>query len=105
MLLDRRMAIGCGGAGQSGICSDDPARLRRWRRAGGAVLRAGELVSRRRGADAFHRVALRRTEPGAADVSPKRDARRFDSRFEVVRSLTTATAGRLVAGAAPSSRE
>ncbi len=34
----------------------------------GAVLRAGQLVPRRRGADALHRLALRRAEPGAADV-------------------------------------
>ena len=41
----------------------------------GAVLRAGQLVPRRRGADAVHRVALRRTEPGASHV-PARDTRR-----------------------------
>ena len=34
----------------------------------GAVLRAGQLVSRRGGADAVHHLDLRPAEPGAADV-------------------------------------
>ncbi len=68
LLLDRGVAAGRRGAGQSGIRGDDPAGIRRRRGARGAVLRAGQLVSRRRGADAVHRLALRRAEPGAADV-------------------------------------
>ena len=51
------------------------AGLRRRRRPGRPLLRAGQLVSRRRGADALHRLALRRAEPGAADV-PARTRRR-----------------------------
>ena len=51
----------------------------------GPVLRAGQLVSRRRRADALHRLALRRAEPGAAAVpagdqprGPGRASRLFD---------------------------
>ena len=43
----------------------------------GAVLRAGQLVSRRRGADAVHRLALRRAEPGAPDVSAEHARRKI----------------------------
>ena len=40
----------------------------------GAVLRAGQLVSRRRRADALHHLDLRPAEPGAADVSARHAA-------------------------------
>ena len=77
LLVHRGMAIGRGGAREPGVRRDDPARLRRGRGARGAVLRTGQLVSRRRGADALHRVAIWRAEPGAADVSRRTRRRRI----------------------------
>ena len=62
VLVDGGMATGRRGAGKSGVRGHDPARLRRGRGPRGTVLRAGQLVSRRRGADAVHRLALRRAE-------------------------------------------
>ncbi len=65
----------------------------------GAVLRAGQLVSRRRGADAVHRLALRRAEPGAADVPAQHLAAGSDPRLEGVRPRRACAAGRLGEGA------
>src|SRR5262245_39790271 len=103
MLLDRRMAIGGRVARPSGVYDDDPARLRRRSGARGPVLRAGELVPRRRCTDAVHRVALRGAEPGATHISAEHLAGRSDPRLEVVRSGAAGAAGRLVDGAATSS--
>src|SRR5271170_4220380 len=47
-----------------------------------AVLRAGQLVSRRSDADAVHRLALRRAERGAADVPAQHFAGRFGACLE-----------------------
>ena len=69
LLVDRRVSDGRRRARPSGLRRDERAGLRRRRRPRRSVLRAGQLVPRRRGADAVHRLALRRAEPGAADVS------------------------------------
>ena len=50
----------------------------------GSLLRTGQLVSRRRGADAVHCLALWGAEPGAPDVSAKYVAGGFDSCVEGV---------------------
>ena len=66
----------------------------------GAVLRAGQLVSRRRRADAVHRLALRRAEPGAADVPA--ETRRSEDLIRASKAFDLApqhAAGRLVEGA------
>ena len=81
--------------GASGVCGDERAGLRRRRRPRRPVLRAGQLVSRRRGADAVHHLALRRAEPGAADVPEGHAAGGSDSRVEVVRPRAADAAGRL----------
>ena len=86
LLVDRRVPDGRRGARPSRLRRDERAGLRRRRRPRRSVLRAGQLVSRRRGADAVHRLALRRAEPGAADVSAEHVAAGSDSRVEVVRS-------------------
>ena len=78
---------------------DERAGIRRRRRPGRAVLRAGQLVPRRRGPDAVHRLAVRRAESGAADVPAEHVARGFDPRVEVVRSRAASPAGGLVEGA------
>jgi uncharacterized protein len=57
-----------------GLRGDEPAGIRRRRRRVGPVLRAGQLVPRRRRADAVHRVAVRAAEPGAADVPARHTA-------------------------------
>src|SRR4030095_4895536 len=96
MLLYCRMADGCCGTGQSRIHDHDPARIRRRRRTSWALLRAGKLVSRRRGANAVYRLALRPTEPGAAELSSKHIAGGLDSRLEAIRFAAAMLAGRLV---------
>ena len=63
-----------------------------------AVLRTGELVSRRCGA--MPHLAVRPAEPGATDVREGRYAGRLDSRVEIVRSRLNSS-GRLVRGASP----
>ena len=85
--------------GSPRVCGDDRAGIRRRRRPRRPVLRAGQLVSRRRGADALHRVALRPAEPGAADVPAEHVAGGPDPRVEVVRPRAASAAGRLVEGA------
>src|SRR6185295_4782253 len=99
LLLDRRVPDGRGGARASGIRGDERAGIRRRRRTGRPVLRAGQLVPRRRDADAVHRLALRRAEPGATDVPAGDVTRGSDSRLEVVRPRRARAAGRLVEGA------
>ena len=69
MFFDRGMAVGGDGHGKScgrGVCPDGIRRRRgpRW-----SLLRAGKLVSRRRGANAVYRLAVWRAEFGAANVS------------------------------------
>ena len=77
--------------GQSGVRDDDPAGLRRGRRTRGAVLRAGQLVSRRRGADAVHRVALRasRTRCGRCSRPTRRseDLIRASKSFDLAQQM------------------
>src|SRR5215475_14257402 len=85
LFFNRRMAIGGRGAGQSGARSDYPAGFRRGRGSRGPVLRARELVPRRRSADAVHRVALWRAESGATDVPAENFAGGFDPGVEVFR--------------------
>ncbi len=68
-------------------------------------LRAGQLVSRRRGADAVHRLALRRAEPGAADVPAQHVAGGSDPGVEDVRPGAADAAGGLVEGADASARD
>ena len=80
LLVDRRISAGGRGAGASRVRRDERAGLRRRRRPRRPVLRAGQLVSRRRGADALHRLALRPAEPGAADVPAEHVAGGSDSR-------------------------
>ncbi len=58
-----------------------------------SVFRARQLVSRRRSADAFHRLDLRRTEPGAANVFDRYFAGGFNSCVEVIRSRAAVAAG------------
>ncbi len=77
MFLHGGVSDGRRRARSSGLRSDERAGLRRRRRPRRTVLRTGELVPRRRGADAVHRVALRRAEPGAADVSAQHLAARI----------------------------
>ena len=65
------------GARAPGLRGDERAGIRRRRRPGRPVLRAGQLVSRRRNADAVHHLDLRRAEPGAADVPAETRRRRI----------------------------
>ena len=67
-----QMAIAA--TGPPGLRRDERAGVRRRRRPRAAVLRAGQLVPRRRRPDAVHHVALRRAEPVAPDV-PARTCR------------------------------
>ena len=99
LLVDRGVSDGRRRARASGLRRDERAGIRRRRRPRRPVLRAGQLVPRRRGADALHRLAVRRAEPGAADVSAEHVARRPDPRLEVVRPRPASAAGRLVEGA------
>ena len=69
LFVDRRMAAGGRRSRKSEFYDDDRAGLRRGHRARRTILRARQLVSRRRGADAFYRVALRSAKSGAPDVS------------------------------------
>ena len=102
LLVDGRVADGGCGASAAGAERDHPARLRRRRRPRGAVLRTGQLVPWRCGADALHRLALRRAEPGEADVPAGHVTGGAGPRVEVVRPRATVAAGRLVGGAAAS---
>ena len=78
VFVDRRVAAGRRLARASGLRGDERAGFRRRRRQGRPVLGAGQLVSRRRDADAVHHLDLRRAEPGAADVSERHAARGSD---------------------------
>ena len=85
--------------GHPGLCGDERAGLRRRRRPRRPVLRAGQLVSRRRGADAVHHLALRRAEPGAAAVPDGDQPRGSRRRLAPVRSGAADAAGGLGQGA------
>src|SRR5207248_7097189 len=103
MFVDGGVAVRSGRHGESCLCSDDPhgIRSRCWPRE--AVLRTGQLVPRRSCADAVHRLALRRAEPGASDVFPQCFTGRLDPRLEEFRfGPATADSG-LVEGIASSS--
>ena len=91
--------MGVAALGHPGLRGDERAGIRRRRRPRRPVLRAGQLVPRRRGADAVHHLALRPAEPGAADVPAQHVARGSDPRVEVVRPRAASAAGRLVEGA------
>src|SRR5439155_19298129 len=93
LLLDSRVATGRCGARESGVCGNDPARIRRRRGPRAPLLRTGELVSGRSRPDAFHRVAVRGTEPGAADVPSKHVPGGLDPCVEVVRPGAAVAAG------------
>ena len=67
-----------------------------------AVLRTGQLVSRRRGADAVHHLDLRTAEPGAADVPAEHAAGRPGCGLAPVRSRAADAAGGLGEGAGAS---
>ena len=90
LLVDRRVPVGHRGARASRVRGDERAGLRRRRRPREAVLRAGQLVPRRRRADALHRLALRRAEPGAADVPARHAAGGPGPRLAPVRSRPAA---------------
>ncbi len=59
LLFDCRMAIGRGGTGQCRVGGDHPAGFRSRRRTRRSIFRTGKLVSRRRRANALHRLDLR----------------------------------------------
>src|SRR5690242_16005599 len=101
LLVDGGMADGGCRPVTAGFERDHSAGIRGRRRTRGAVLRARQLVSRWCGADALHRMAERRAEPGAADVPARHVAGRPDTRVEVLRSRAAGAAGRLVAGFTP----
>src|SRR5690242_15776522 len=98
LLVDGRVADGSRRAGAAGTGRDHPAGIWRGRRTRRSVLRAGQLVPWRGGADALHRLAERRAESGAADVSAGDVPGRPCPRVEVLRSRATVAASRLVAG-------
>jgi hypothetical protein len=59
LFVDRRVAAGGCLARESGVRGDERAGVRRRHRPRRRLLRAGQLVSRRRGADVVHRLARR----------------------------------------------
>ena len=93
--------MGVAAAGNPAPGGHQPPGLRRRRGPGGRLVRAGQLVPRRRGADALHRVDLRRAEPGAAHVPGGYVTGRPDPRVQVLRPGTAAASRGLVPGAAP----
>ena len=95
LLVDGRMADGRRRAGTEGARHDHSAGIRRGRGSRRSVLRAGQLVSRRRGTNALHRLVDGRAESGAPNVAEERDAAGSHSRREVVRSRAASAAGRL----------
>src|SRR6185436_18614153 len=100
VLLDGGMANGGCRPGASGFRRHDPSGVRRRSRSRRRLLGAGQLVPRRGRPDVIHRLAVRRAEPGEADVSPERLARGLDPRLEVIRPRSAAAAGGLVTGGA-----
>ncbi len=84
------MAAGRGIAQPSRLCGDERPGFWRRRRQGRAVLGTGQLVSRRRDADALHHLDLRPAESGPADVSEKHVAGRPDCGVAAVRSRARA---------------
>ena len=99
LFVDRRVADGRRLARASGVRRDERAGLRRRRRPRRPVLRAGQLVSRRRGPDAVHHLDLRPAEPGAADVPEGHAAGGPGSRRATLRPRAADAAGRLGQGA------
>ena len=98
-----QMAIAA--TGPPGLRRDERAGLRRRRGPRRPVLRAGQLVPRRRDADAVHLLALRRAEPGAPDVPARHEAGGPGARREGLRPGAAAAAGRVGEGAlAPAGR-
>ena len=105
LFIDGRMAARGRVARPSGLRGDERPGLWRRRRQGRALLGAGQLVSRRRDADAVHHLDLRRAEPGAADVPERHAARGSDRGLADVRSRAAHASGRLGQGAvAPADR-
>src|SRR5689334_955261 len=98
MLIDRRMADGGGGDVAARVVDDHSAGL--WRRRGsrGAVLRAGQLVPRRRGADAVHRVVVGGAESSPSNVPAEYITSGPHPCVEVVRFGAAAPTGGLVEG-------
>src|SRR5439155_22150713 len=96
---------GCRRAGQPSIGGYDPPGIRRGRGPRAAVLRAGELVSRRSRPDALRRLALRAAEPDETHVSPERLPGGPDSGLQVIRSSPADAARGLVQGAPAPSRD
>ena len=95
LLFHRRVAARRGIARQQGADDDHSAELRRRRRQGRPLQRAGQLVSRRRRADALHRLALRRTKSGAPHVPQRHLAGRSHQGVEDVRPRPADAARRL----------
>src|SRR5688572_24739436 len=85
MLVDGGMADGGRRAVAEGAWYDHPAGVRRRSRSREAVLRAGQLVPRRRRADAVHRLAVRGTESDAPELPTEHVAGRPDPGGTVVR--------------------
>ncbi len=83
----------------SRLRGDERPGLWRGRRQGRTLLGAGQLVSRRRDADAVHHLDLRPAEPGAADVPEGHAARGSDRGLAPLRSGAAHASGRLGQGA------
>ena len=99
LFVDRGVSAGGSGTGTSRVRGDERAGLRRRDRSRRAVLRAGQLVPRRRGADAVHHLDLRPAEPGAPDVPAEHAAGGPRCRIAPVRPGAPDAVGRLVEGA------
>ena len=76
----------------SRVCRDERAGIRRRHRPRRPLLRAGQLVSRRRHADAVHHLAVRRAEPGAPDVPAQHVAGGSDQGVQALRPRRTGAA-------------
>ena len=95
LLVDRRMADGPGRDGPSGACrggADGPGGRHRPH---GALLRAGQLLPRRRDSTADGGVALRRAGLAPTDLSRGSLPRRARAHRALVRPLGSAPQGRL----------
>ena len=95
LFIDRGVAAGGGLARSSRVCGHERAGVRRRRRTRGPVRRAGQLVPRRRGADAVHRLALRRAEPDSSAVPDGDEPRGSRGRLAAVRPGAADAAGGL----------
>ena len=100
MFVDGRMAAGGRLARSSGLCGHERAGVRRRRRTRRPVLGAGQLVSRRRDADAVHHLDLRRNRTRCGRSSRwRRAARGPRRRVAAVRSGAADASGGLGQGA------